>query len=322
MPTTLQISLAPSDWRLAQHILPHQIAVLGGQVDEILLVIDVRKSPGRFGAEWEAGVSRIQTLCRGVTRARVVEVDYSPSARDAVSNAYFGGRAIPDKDFRGGPFYSYFFALHAAAHDTVFHVDADILFGGGSSQWVSEAVQVLQQNRAIGFVSPLPGPPTADGTLRQEASAAILSGHPGYLFAGMSTRLFVCDRRRLQDKLGPLPLLRPPWRVAAGAFLRRQPIYALPETILSRAMVSKSVQRFDFLGEPPGCWSLHPPYRTELFYERLPELIRRVETGDVPDAQRGDYDLNDSLIDWSEARARLARRKWWKVLLRRLGGGS
>ena len=67
----------------------------------------------------------------------------------------------------------------------------------------------------------------------------------------------------------------------------------------------------DLLGAAPGMWSLHPPYRSEQFYGELPRLIERIETGNVPDAQRGDYELNDSMFDWSSARRRAMLRRLW-----------
>jgi len=78
--------------------------------------------------------------------------------------------------------------------------------------------------------------------------------------------------------------------------------------MLSRAMAEHGLLRIDFLGAAPGMWSLHPPYRSKLFYDSLPRLIQQVETGDIPEAQRGAYDINDSFIDWSSAqRSRSSR---------------
>jgi hypothetical protein len=66
-------------------------------------------------------------------------------------------------------------------------------------------------------------------------------------------------------------------------------------------------------------WSLHPPFRTEEFYIRLPEIIKMVESGDMPEGQLGNYDLNDSIIDWSGPRAaRLWYRRYWRMLRDRL----
>src|SRR5260370_32205961 len=53
MATTLKINLAPTDLPHLIHILPHQIRKFGGQVDEILLTLDLHQSHGRFGTAWK-----------------------------------------------------------------------------------------------------------------------------------------------------------------------------------------------------------------------------------------------------------------------------
>ncbi|MEO6994264.1 MAG: capsular biosynthesis protein, partial [Lacunisphaera sp.] len=58
-PVTLQISLAPSDHRLASATLPHQIRTWRGQVAEILLTIDLHRSAGRFADDWDEGRDKI-----------------------------------------------------------------------------------------------------------------------------------------------------------------------------------------------------------------------------------------------------------------------
>jgi hypothetical protein len=83
-------------------------------------------------------------------------------------------------------------------------------------------------------------------------------------------------------------------------------------------MQQHGLSRLEFLGQAPGMWSLHPPYRSSNFYDNLPNLIQRIESGDIPEAQRGVHDVNDSLIDWSSAVAALKQNRWWKRLGQRL----
>jgi hypothetical protein len=91
------------------------------------------------------------------------------------------------------------------------------------------------------------------------------------------------------------------------------------EVLLSHTMQRLNLYRIDLLGSAPGLWSLHPPYRSEEFYQRLPELVAAVETGNVPDGQRGHYDLNDSMVDWSQARAANHwHRRYLKIISHRL----
>lgn len=319
VPVTLQISLAPSDHRLAEVLLPHQIKAWRSQVDEVLITIDTHRSRGRFGEGWEVGRKRIFELAALVPGARVVEIDYSAEARTGVAKIFFGGAPVPLKDLRGGPYYTYFFALYSAKHDWVLHTDADMFFGGPSSTWISEAIDLQLRTPDILFSAPLPGPPKTDGTLRQlSASPSPINGNAGFAFHEMSTRVFFVNKARLREKLGPL---RPRAPTARGRFLalvEGNPAQMLPEDVISATMRERGMRRVDFLGTPPGRWSLHPPYRCADFYAKLPQLVARVESGDIPDAQFGDHDLNDSLVDWSEARTRLAHRRWWRRLGERI----
>lgn len=309
-PVTLQISLAPTDFPHAQHLLPHQLRTLAGCVDEVLLVVDLHRSPGRFSEAWEERRPKlealIEELCAQYPNARREEVDYSDRTRTALALQFFAGVPVPLKDSRGGPFHSYLFGLHAAKNDYVFHLDSDMLLGGGSRTWVDEALAVLAARAEIVTVSPLPGPPMADGRLRFAPRHGVNPDRTvpgGLLFRQFSTRIFLADRSRL----GPLKRkLAPPihlWR----ALRVGNPPYREPENLVTRAMHERGQYRLDFLGRTPGLWSLHPKWRSPEFYAALPEIIARVERGDVPEAQRGDEELNDSMVDWSSARA--ARRR-------------
>lgn len=317
-PVTLQINLAPGDWRHARFLLPHQMRAWREQVAEVLLVIDLHRSSGRFAAGWEEGRDKIMTLARSVEGARVELVDYGAEARARVSSEFFGGAPVPEKDFRGGPYYAYFFGLNAASHSRVFHVDSDIFFGGGSQTWIDEATLHYSSHSSVLVMAPLPGPPSSDGRLRHLRSSPEPGAVHAHVFDEMSTRLFLIDRARFRSAIGALvPRPPPSLRSRIKALVEGNPSADLPEHLLSSAMREHDLVRRDFLGSAPGMWSLHPPYRCADFYAKLPDLIAKVEAGDIPDAQRGDHDLNGSLVDWSEAVALLARNRWWRRLLAR-----
>src|SRR5439155_24691722 len=118
-----------------------------------------------------------------------------------------------------------------------------------------------------------------------------------FRFPHLRARRFVMDLRRFATAVGQLPLTRPPRIRQVQALVRGNPRYNLPEGIFSASMAEHSLFRVDFLGEPPGMWSIHPPYRSPQFYQALPGLIERLEAGEVTDAQRGDHDVNDSMVD-------------------------
>jgi len=319
VPVTLQINLAPGDFRHAQFLLPHQLAAWRGQVDEILLVVDFHRSPGRFSDRWEEGKARIGELARAQPGARMVEVDYGPAARRRVADDFFGGRGVPEKDYRGGPYYAYFFGLNAAAHDRVLHTDSDMFFGGGSQSWIAEADELFAARPEVIFTAPHPGPRAPDGALHSQPAVPDSRVQEGFCFDSMSTRLFFFRRSRIRERIGPLSPSPPPeWRNRLKARIENNPVADLPEHLFTRQMRLRGLSRVEFLGRGPGMWALHPPYRGADFYSRLPELIARVEAGDIPAQQRGNHDFNSSMVDWSEGIAALRTNRWWRRLYRRL----
>ncbi|OOQ58084.1 hypothetical protein [Mucilaginibacter pedocola] len=309
---TLQINLAPGDYPHAKFILPHQLKTLAEQVDEVLLVVDTRASKGRFAANWAENKERMDGLLEDIKKTfpiTIAPVDYSPAVKKQIAEYFFGGQYIPDKDFRGGPFYAYFYGLYKASHNYVFHLDSDIFLGGGSQMWIAEAVDKLQGNPEFLVASPLPGPPHTEGILVWQPSAKKVAPYT-FEFDGMSTRLFMINRSKfLSEKLS---LKKPNLRSQLKAIVQGNANAELPEVLISAYMRHNGQKRVDFLGSGEGVWSLHPPYRTKDFYDNLPELIERVEQNQLPAEQQGFYDIIDAVCDWSEARAKLKANRWWK----------
>ena len=303
---TLQINLAPTDLPHAKHILPHQLRQWAGQVDEVLLVVDMHRSRGRFAEGWEERLPGLRMLieycCARYSHARAQEVDYSANIAADVGDLFFGGQPVPAKDCKGGPFYSYFFGLYAARHPYVFHMDSDMMYGGGSSYWLAEAVQLLRERTNVLICSPLPGPPTANGDLRSQSLERESYTSLAFRSQSLSTRHFLIDKNRFSSTIKRLPLIQPSRLRTWQALAEGHPPCELPEVIFSRAMSDRNLIRIEFLGNDPGMWSIHPPYRSQLFYDRLPDIIQRVETGDIPEAQRGCHDINGSLVDWTSAK--------------------
>jgi hypothetical protein len=319
-PVTLEITLAPPDLRHAVHILPHQLGVWARQVREILCVVDLRPVPGRPDRLWkkdgEELLDLVDACCSRFSHARRRTVDYRTPTSTAISSMFFRGRQLPAKTSRGGPFYAYFFGLHAAKYDYILHLDSDMLFGGGSQTWVREAVGLLRDRRDVLVAQPLPGPPTADGRVLAEGAEPEPHASPAFRFETFTTRYFLLDRNRFLDRIGGLDV-RPhtpvrrrvglpewlrglrslSWRDRLRPLVLSTPPYELPERLLGEAMIRAGLHRVDFLGSEPGMWSLHPRERPERFYEVLPELIQRIESGDVPDRQRGHYDLDESMLE-------------------------
>ena len=193
--------MAPVDLPIATHTLPHQLRQLGNQVAEIQFTLDLHKSRGRFGTAAEerrpALEELLRDLCERHPHARTAAVDYDAAANRAVGARFFGGRPVPAKNHYGGAIYSYFYGWHVASHDLVFHLDCDMLLGGGSQTWVAEAVALLRSRDDTVLVSPFPGPPLDAGlsqdALTRHAGASRrlprrVPGELAYAFPNASTR--------------------------------------------------------------------------------------------------------------------------------------
>ena len=313
MTTTLQINLAPTDLPHLVHTLPHQIRQLGGQVDEILLTLDLHRSHGRYGTAWKERLpgflAFVQQQSAAHPKIRTHEVDYSRNAAMTISEQFFGGASIPPKDRNGAPFYAYFSGFTNARHDYIFHIDSDLMFGGGSQSWITEANRLMEARPEVMVCVPHPGPPTPDGTLRSQTLTPEPFTSVAFRASHIDTRVAFFDRRRLISQLAPVPLLQPSIFRRCQARLEGNFSYLPAETCLSLSMRRAGLLRIDFLGQEPGMWSLHPPYRNGAFYERLPLLIRKIEQGEVPDGQLGHHDMNDSMVDWSSVRRATWQRK-------------
>jgi hypothetical protein len=219
---------------------------------------------------------------------------------------------MPNQDYRVGPFYSYFDGWLTSTQPFIFHLDSDMLIGGKPRTWMAEAIALLDREPGVFTCTPLAGPPRADLSLVQPSRREAVP-YGAHAFDTFSTRIFFMSRERLVAPEPRLPLARAPLRHQVRGWLEGSSPYDLPERIVGGHMRRLGQRRLDFLGDAPGCWSLHPPFRNQEFFRRLDELIRRVELGEMPDAQRGDYNVNDSLVDWSDARA---ANRWWRRLRR------
>jgi hypothetical protein len=307
---TLQVNVAPSDLLHADATLRHQLRQWGTQVAQVIYTLDLRKSAGPRGEHFEAHKPRIERLLADIagsdTGRRVIEVDYHKDAVRRIGDMFFGGKPPPAKDCFGAPFYGYFYGLAMVDTRYVLHMDCDMLFGGGSGTWMRDAIELLSSRPEVLFISPLAGPPTADARISRNVRRAqkrtqmfgstpvLESRDPRtYRLRHVSSRVFLADLDRLRE-LAPFAIMRAPaWTY--GSDLATTPF--LPaETVLSRALHDRGCLRLDYLGAAPGMWFVHPSQRGAAFVENLPNVIAGVESGAVPDNQRGHFNLTDEWL--------------------------
>ena len=316
---SVQINLAPPDYPLARFLLPHQIRILSPYAREIVLTLETRPGKGRFAEGWAKNLGLIERLIDDVAQVHpgVVKlpIQYDTKSRDTVREKLGAPWPIPHRDFRGGPFYSYLYGLASTRSDVILHIDSDIIFGGNPLGWFEEATARLAAAPNVVAVAPLAGPPTVDGSLRQDRSVSEDRTRREYIFDCMSTRIFMTTRRKFRILLDGGLVPRP--RDIATALVDGNPLARLPESIFSSTMRRRGLSRIDMAG-PGVFWSLHPPYKSAKFIEKLPSILSDIDRDQIPDDQRGCYDLNAGFFDFQEEHAALAKRRWWMRLQKRL----
>ncbi len=323
---TLQINTYPLDLPHFQASLDHKMRTFGDQVQRTIVTVDVRPpQSGRYkgdskGDRYARSLADFRGLYAEIEERyqnlAFREVDYSPAEKASVSQYFLGHDGMPDKAWDGGPFYCYFQGLKAAESDYVLHMDADMMFGGQSQTWVAEAIELLRKRDDLLFVSPLPGPPHPDGLKGRHVGAdhaydpETIDGRPAYRFHFVSTRIFLMDMQRFKSRVGALVLNKPSVHQRLRGLLLGNPVRALSaELVLSETIQAHGLGNMAFLGSGKGLYSLHPPFHFPAFHAALPQLIAQVERGDIPDGQLGDYDINDTMFDLSEARRQQAKHR-------------
>jgi hypothetical protein len=303
---TLKISFSPRDHRYIKHLLPHQLKVWYNQVNEVLIVFDLH---GYNTVYYQHIIKDIElfinTLSTQYPAIRLLKVDYSRQSKKIISKAYFNSKRVPVKTHRYGPYYAYFYGIYHAKYDYVLNTDCDMFFGGNNSAWIKQAIKLMQADESVITCSPHPGPPRKDGKLKRQTGQSDNSPLKKIIFKSISTRIFFIYKPSFIQKICPLPVKIAKWPLLYRAILRGKPIYALPEDVMTDIMMKKQLKRIDFLGSDTGLWSLHPPYRNEQFFDDLEKLVYNIENNKIPDEQLGDYDINDSMINWDDARMQI-----------------
>ena len=301
-PVTLQINVAPGDFRHCKYLLRKQLELFSKQVSEILITYDSKPRKIQNIDVHEENKKLFKELFTELKiefpSLKVQEIDYSPATIERVYSKYFG-KTIPTHDYRGAPVYGYIYGIEEAKEDFVIHIDSDMFFGGLSQTWVKEALELMKSNEKVLVTGPLPGPPHPEKKLIRQSRYFNFKPEDYYFgFYSMSTRIFMLNKKRLYGLLKPHKPALQQW--IFGLIEGFDSLEAL-EIIISNLMKRENFLRVDFKGEEPGLWSIHPTYRSDEFYKRIPEMIERVIKNDVPEEQLGDYNFSMNFIDWSEA---------------------
>ncbi|MBS1602737.1 MAG: hypothetical protein JST42_08710, partial [Bacteroidetes bacterium] len=80
--------------------------------------------------------------------------------------------------------------------------------------------------------------------------------------------------------------------------------YDLPELLITEMMQRDGMLRVDTYGrtDRDACYTLHPVLKPKAFIESLPELLRRIDSNDIPESQRGYYNVHNDFFDFEGVR--------------------
>ena len=310
-PITLQINLAPVDYPMVTHTLPHQLEMLAQDCQEVLLTFDTKRVEGsRLSAQdWDRNLKLIDEFVEEKIKPafpnlhiKLDKMIYDEQMRIEIGEYFLGKKkAFPLKDFRGGPYYSYYFGLYRASNDFIIHLDADMMLGGSATGWFQEAIDALNKDESLFACAPLLGvPPLSDDIDNIQIS------HPkrynpirkydkpfSYLYNDFSTRIFFFDRRKLK---GVSRIERPNLDHFFKAIIKGNPPYRFPEGTISSILKRKEWWVLSFTGTG-GLWALHPALTAE-FKQKLPYVLEAIKNEDYPDAQRGYPDVQQVFMDY------------------------
>ena len=262
-----------------------------------MLIVDTAPLAARYRKDPTVGtLDQLLEVCNRLKDRNVIDVvslvDYSRKLRQNILVKHLGKSAWETHDYRGAPVYPYLYAYEIADSDYFLHFDSDMLFHQDDGEnWVTKGIRILRENEDVMSVTPLPGPPTRDGGLKQRGVHYKLDDRGFYAFKEFTSRRFLFSRERFDSVLPLDPVhIRTSWKRKLLSNITRMSTMQRWEYLISLRLQTSKFIRVDTSG--PGAWTLHPLARGHEFIEELPKIIQRVEHGDFPEEQRGDYDLN------------------------------
>lgn len=292
---TLQIPITDSDVPVATHTLPHQMKKLGQFADDVLISINRPVPP--------TDPRPLDELLDGIvaefSNVRVVEVEYDQNSVDWVSETFFGGRDYPLSDFKGIPIHAFLEQYRQSRHPHFFQLAADMMLGGVGDQWLNEAIEHLDRDPLTLTVSPLGGPAPRGG-YHSGGSPTEVGVGLAFRVPSFSSRDYLVKLDEFLPAMADLDRLPPPrWVDSMQARLVGTAGIDHFEKLFEHRMVSTGKHRLDFEGSG-GFWTLHPLYKTPEFVAGLPGLLEAIDAGQIPEGQRGRYDLHHSFLPQSD----------------------
>lgn len=291
---TLSILVARTDIPFIMQTIPHLVKECQFDFAERVLIVDTAPLSASFRNRPGIGtLEQLRECCQKLLDKHVVDklvdINYSKEYRKQVYKKHFGRNFTTTHDFRGYPILGSVFAIESAQSDYVVHFDSDMLLHQKvGANWIQAGINLMQKYPEVMFVSPRSGPPTLDGSLKQRGVHYERHEAGYYRFTDFTSRKFLVDRKRLENIL-PLKLEWTSWkRRWMSHFTGKSALWSW-EYMVSQQLKATEYVRADL--EDSSAWTLHTPDHGSAFIQALPQVIEKVESGNYPTEQAGDYDL-------------------------------
>ncbi|MDR4467891.1 MAG: glycosyltransferase [Nitrospira sp.] len=285
LPVTVVIKATSLDAPFLDVMVRHMIVQARYPFSERTIVVDrPRAFLGKYRTRPPGNQRELDRILQGLLDDHIIdhvrEIDSTPSTVRAILERYFPDDAlrVPTHAVTGGPIYATLFGLESAATDYVLQMDADVFFFVDSTSWVGDALQQLRLDPNLWLMMTHPGPPAGPVGKSLGLRNAKQAGWDGqqtiWRFKTATTRYFLCDRNRLHGRLRFVPML-------GGC--------APLERCISEALRQHGAFR-GCLGNLKS-WHLHAWFHGTPFPEWARPIAQAIESGCIPDLQRGLYDL-------------------------------
>jgi hypothetical protein len=295
----LSILVARTDVPFIDKTIPALVRACQYDFCEVVLFVDTAPLQGAYKHRCGIGTHEdLLVACEALKHRNVVsrieEIPYDRKEVRRLYDRFFNVDLGFTHDFRGAPIYGSLYSIAQTAGDYIVHFDSDILlYSKQGYSWIEHAIELVERNDEILFISPLSGPPSEDAVLHQGDISYRLDPRGFYVFKDFTSRKYLFSRVRLEESLPYEPLWISQKRKLLSGITSKSALWSW-EIIVSKKLRDTHFIRADI--KDPRAWTLHTPDHGPEFIQKLPHVIELVGKSQFPSSQRGHYDLK--LHDW------------------------
>ena len=301
---TLQINLCHRDIDYAEMTIPYLVEAHHGHLDEKIAIVDCcQQQESCFvylgGKQPETVLrNRVKKICKIAEEFknkgyfdRIIYFYPETAVIKKLHRKYLGGIITETHDWRGVALTAYLLGLDSCQTRYVLHYDADmLLYQAEGYDWIIEARNNLEGEAYAVAAGPRESPPITDRTFKNRP---VVNG--AWNHAWISARCFLMDLERLSNYL---PLCRRFYfmEVLLRKYLRRNypPFF---EMMLFRRI--RKSGGFKLYLKSKKAWLLHPGIKSNRYVTLLPQILKMIKDGHIPDEQIGKHEINETtLIAW------------------------